>query len=326
MSVDHKQTVIAALDTMRLGELATGERFKAAAYKKAMDGIKRMDKPLTTIEDVKDVDGIGKKIHDKIVEILATGGLKAAERMKERSDVDAMDTLLAVHGIGPVKARALIADGITDIESLRKAASEKPDLLTDAQTLGLKYYEAGIQRIPRAEMVAHEAGLLSLLPNGLTGTIVGSYRRGAANSGDVDMLVTYDPATSEKDAQKLFKGLVSGLDRAYTTDKLAGGAKKWMGYVRVGESTPRRLDLLLTPPEEYAYAILYFTGSDKFNVAFRRHCLDKGYSLNEHTLSVKREGVPVPPPMTTEADIFAFVGLKYILPTERVDGKQIIPV
>ena len=88
----------------------------------------------------------------------------------------------------------------------------------------------------------------------------------------------------------------------------------------------RRLDLLMTPDEEYAYAILYFTGSDRFNVAFRQYALDKGYTLNEHKLTTFREGVSQPPYMKTEKDIFKFLGLRYIEPSKRVDGNQIIPI
>jgi len=190
--------------------------------------------------------------------------------------------------------------------------------------LGLKYYEAGIQRIPRNEMEKHEALLMSVIPAGLTATIVGSYRRGAMNSGDIDMLVTYNDAMTEKAASAFFKGMVAELEsRGYILDKLAGGGKKWMGYVRLtAEGVPRRLDLLLTPPAEYAYAILYFTGSAEFNVAFRRHCLDIGYTLNEHTLT-PTGSKPAPPTMKSEEDIFRFVGLKFVPPMQRVNNKQI---
>jgi DNA polymerase/3'-5' exonuclease PolX len=308
---------------MYTGELSLpGGKFKALAYKKAIDNIRRFDGPVTSAEDIKKVDGVGKKIYDKIVEIVATGGLAAAERMKARTDVSAMDTLLGIHGVGPVKARELIAAGYTSIAELRA----HPEVLNDTQRLGLKHYEAGIQRIPRAEMMAHEAMLLGALPGVLTGTIVGSYRRGAANSGDIDVLLSYNAPGSHF---AVFRDYVAKLaERGYIVDKLVSGDKKWMGYVRLGiDGIPRRLDLLLTPPAEFAYAILYFTGSDKFNIAFRRHCLTRGYSLNEHTMKpVGTAPPPSPPPMTSEADIFAFVGLRYVPPTERVDGAQIVPV
>ena len=227
MSVDFKPAILSALDTMRLGEMATsGGKFKVLAYKKAIESIRRFEGPVTSADQLKSVDGVGKKIYDKIVEILATGHLAAAERMKEHSDVGAMEALLGVHGIGPVKAKDLIKTGITSIAILRAAVAADPSVLNDTQKLGLKYYEAGLERIPRAEMIRHETLLKSLLPAILTGTIVGSYRRGAANSGDIDMLVSYDPSVSEKDAGKAFKNLVTALGGVYTTEKLAGGAKK----------------------------------------------------------------------------------------------------
>ena len=322
-ATDFKNSVISALQTMYTGELSLpGGKFKAMAYKKAIDNIRRFDGPVTSAEDIKKVDGVGKKIYDKIVEIVATGGLAAAERMKARTDVGAMDTLLGIHGVGPVKARELIAAGYTSIAELRA----HPEVLNDTQRLGLKHYEAGIQRIPRAEMMAHEAILLGALPGVLTGTIVGSYRRGAVNSGDIDVLLSYNAPGSHF---AVFRDYVAKLaERGYIVDQLVSGNKKWMGYVRLGiDGIPRRLDLLLTPPAEFAYAILYFTGSDKFNIAFRRHCLTRGYSLNEHTMTpVGTVPPPSPPPMTSEADIFAFVGLRYVPPTERVDGAQIVPV
>ena len=161
------------------------------------------------------------------------------------------------------------------------------------------------------------------------GEVVGSYRRGAPDSGDIDMLITYSGATLAAAAKRLFHEFVDVLDDSgYVLDQLVSGDKKWMGYVaKTPRSKARRLDLMLTPPEEYAYAILYFTGSDKFNVAFRTYAKTKGYTLNEHTMvPVKGSGAPMPPGMKTERDIFAFLGLRYVRPEERVDGAQIVTV
>lgn len=341
---------------MRLGEMASESdkdkaKFKAIAYSKAIASLKRFDGPITAAVQVKELDGIGAKIYKKIEEILATGGLAAAEAMKEKTNVGAVQTLLNVHGIGPVKVKELMTAGIKTVEGLRAAFAADPELLTAAQALGLKHYEAGLLRIPRPEMVEHERVLLAAVtastastasPASLTGVIVGSYRRGAADSGDIDMLVSYGAATAEKDAKKAFAAFVASLGASgYVVDKLSSGPKKWMGYVRLpaaasgGAGGPvvaplvRRLDLLLTPPDEFAYSILYFTGSDKFNVAMRKYVLTLGYSLSEHGLKLADAGRARPMPTTpprTEEEIFAFFGLRFIPPTERVDGRQIVPL
>jgi DNA polymerase/3'-5' exonuclease PolX len=323
-STDYKTLVLEALKTLQIGEKAAGPsgKFKAIAYAKAITSVKGLDGPLTDAKQVKNLDGIGTKIYEKITEIIATGASGAVERMKERTDVDAFSTLLGIHGVGPVKARELLAAGFTTIAALRAAPK---GTLNDTQLMGLKHYEDGLLRIPRGEMETHETVLLGALSGtALTGTIVGSYRRGAADSGDIDMLVTYPVGMTTAAAGKLFKSFVKRItDGGYVVDALASGAKKWLGYVRLGEGYVRRLDLLLTPPEEFAYAILYFTGSDKFNVAMRRFCTEKGFTLNEHRMAALKEGGPVIPPMKTEADIFAFLGLKFVAPTARVDGRQI---
>lgn len=332
MSVDFKPLILSSLDTLRLGEMTAGQKFKSIAYKKAMDAIKRFDGPIHSADQIKNLDGVGKKIHEKIVEIVATGALRAADRMRETTNVGALEMLLNIHGIGPVKAKDLIAKGIRSIADLRAAFASDPTLLNDTQQIGLRYYEDGIQRIPRAEMIVLEEVLLTFLGKDLDGTIVGSYRRGAKDSGDIDMLITYGGGLSEKKAQEAFNAFVEKLtEKGYIIAKLVSGAKKWMGYIRLGaDGVARRLDLLLTPPKEFAYALLYFTGSDRFNVAFRKHCLELGYTLNEHIMKITdkgaEKGVREVPLMASEEDIFTFVGLKFVPPTQRVNGDQIVPL
>ena len=332
--MNHTSSILSALETMRRGELAKGEKtspFKARAYKKVMDQISGLGRPILSYADLTGVTGIGEKIEEKIKEILATGSLASAERVKAEYSIDAVDELLTVHGIGPVKARELVAAGIKSVAALSAAVKAEPSLLNATQKMGLKYNATATLRIPREEMTVHEDVLQAFMPKGLKGVVVGSYRRGAADSGDVDMLLT--PKSSSVDAaHDHFVSFITGLKESeYIIDELVSGDKKWMGYVRVGSASApgkaRRLDLLLTAPAEYAYALLYFTGSDKFNVAFRKYAGDKGYTLNEHTMvPLKGSSAVVPPGMKSEKDIFAFLGLRYVPPEERVDGRQIMSV
>lgn len=326
--MDYSPIIIESLDTMRKGVLAEGgpvAKFKARAYDKVIKEIKALNRPITKYEDVAGIEGIGDKIKEKIEEILATGSLASAQKAKEKYGLNAVDELKTIHGIGDVKAKDLIAAGIKTIAELKEAVKKNPKLLTAAQQLGLKYQEFAELRIPRKEMILHEDILKAYLPNTLEGIIVGSYRRGAADSGDIDILLSY--RGDEAAAIKRFAEYIEKLkENGYILDKLAGGPKKWMGYVRAGANgTPRRLDVLLTPPEEYPYAILYFTGSNKFNVAFRSYVKKLGYTINEHTMSTIGAGL-VPPGIKTEQDIFKFFGLRYVPPEERIDEKQIIPV
>jgi DNA polymerase/3'-5' exonuclease PolX len=84
----------------------------------------------------------------------------------------------------------------------------------------------------------------------------------------------------------------------------------------------RRLDLLLTPISEYYYSILYFTGSQSFNIKMRSKALDMSYSLNEHGLTYignsKPKAPPTLPKINSEKDVFDFLKMDYLKPENRV--------
>jgi len=324
--MDTKEKIIEALDTMRKKAVADKEHFTAVAYKKAITQIKGFDKSITSVDDVKGLPGIGEKIQKKIAEILSTGKLAAAEAAKAAVPLDLYDSLLDVYGIGPAKARTLVEkDKITSIEDLRKKVKDDPKLLNEVQKLGLKYYEDIKLRIPREEMVEHEKIILENIDKKFKAVIVGSYRRGAATSGDIDVLLMLPDSTSEAERNKLFKEAISNYQsKNYIKDILAQGDKKCLAVSQLEGKPARRLDLLMTPEAEFAYAILYFTGSDLFNVAFRSYALSKGYTLNEHTMKPTGDAA-VPPAMKDEKDIFDFLGLEYVEPNMRRGAADVKP-
>ena len=182
---DKKNLIIGELETMEQGDIIRGEKFSALAYRRVINGLRPLE-AIRTIADIEGIKGIGLKIKAKIQEILDTGRLEAAARTRSELKMDLYDQILGVHGIGPVKARELVAAGVTSIEDLRT----KTRLLNDVQVMGLKYYEDILLRIPREEMLAHEKWLKAALPAECQGDIVGSFRRQAETSGDIDMLIT----------------------------------------------------------------------------------------------------------------------------------------
>ena len=344
--MDYKQAILDALEVMRKKSVADKETFKARAYSKVANQIKELPS-VSRYEDVAGVTGIGEKIRDKILEILATGQLAAANRAKGEYHLDATETFLKIYGVGPAKAKEIVDAGIYTIDGLRaefariekvtaenasKKKSDKvkiPKYYNENTVIGLKYYEALVERIPRAEMLQHNAYLRSMMPPEFPFQIeiVGSFRRQAESSGDIDVLIQIPHGFDPGLANLVFKNYIEKLQiTGYINEILAIGEHKCMAICTGVPGKHRRLDLLLTPYHEYAYSILYFTGSDKFNVAFRQHALGRGYSLNEHSMTPIMAGVAVPPIMNSEKDIFAFLGLKYIEPHMRIDGAQIISV
>jgi DNA polymerase beta len=347
--MDYKSLIQKEFDTLRLADLSAGRKFQAIAYSKFLAKLKAVPF-VRSFEDVAEAAGKG-KIAEKVQEIMATGELGAAKRAREETNVEAYEELLAVYGVGPVKARAFIESGIGGVADLRSAVASGQVELTDAQQHGLDNYEDLRERIPRAEMEQHAVVLEDAIDPVLTDiAVVGSYRRGAESSGDIDVLLTMPSSLDAEDIAIQFTDYIDRLIvSGYITAILARGVTKCLAICQLPDvdgspSRARRLDLLMIPRHEYAYSLLYFTGSDQFNVAMRRWALEKGYTMNEHGLTLldptdhrfpkgaagehcmrpTKEDLPEPPFMAKEQDIFRFLGLKFVLPTERKDAGQIV--
>lgn len=323
--MDYRQTIIDSLTTLKKRELANKAPFKARAYQTVIQQLEQMTEPVTYMKQITDLKGMGEKIREKIEEIIKTGELQSAIRAVEIYSLHAHDELQGVYGIGPSKAKELIEEGITSVALLRTAIHKNPSLLNDKQQIGLTYYEDLLERIPREEMKEHEDYLLRESP--LSAELVGSYRRGLLNSGDIDVLLRVPPHQTPKDTKNQFYQFVQKMiDSNYIEQILALGEHKCMAICRLTSNhKARRLDLLVTPDEEYSFSLLYFTGSDRFNVAFRQHALSKGYTLNEHRLqriAPFLEDDPVPY-MRTEHDIFHFIGLLYTEPSQRLNATSL---
>jgi DNA polymerase beta len=319
--MDYKPLIIEALTVLRKRDLAEKQPFKARAYQTVISQLQQITDPITSFEQLQHLKGLGDAIQKKIQEIMATGQLQSAERAKEKYPIEALSAFQNIYGVGPAKARELTDKGLRTIDELRANVQRNPSLLNDKQRIGLAYYEPLLQRIPRDEMDEHKDILEHYLP--FHSEIVGSYRRGATSSGDIDVLLRMPQGMLPAQGKQQLAQIVQHLTEVkYIVEVLALGEHKCMAICKRDEtSTPRRLDLLMVPEEQYAYGLLYFTGSDRFNVAFRQHCLQMGYTLNEKALTPLEEKQV--PPMATEKDIFTFLSLQYVAPQDRIDEKQI---
>jgi DNA polymerase beta len=321
--MDKKKQILDILNVLRQKATAEADKFRILAYSRAIKAIEKLP-AVTSLDDLTGVPGVGSGVKDRVAELFETGHLLEADEAKEDYSLDAYNVLQEVHGIGPAKARDLITKhGIKTIANLQEATLKNPDLLTHAQMVGLVYLDSLKQRIPRAEMKKHEAYVRRQLPKEFEMVVVGSYRRGLPDSGDFDVMIT-SRTFSELDAETHFQQFIDLLtDKNYLQEEFARGDHKFMGVCKLPSPTYkgkyRHVDLLLCKPEEYWYTILYFTGSDVFNVSMRRHALMKGYSLSEHGLKRVRDGVPAPPVMNSEKDIFDFLGLEYVKPLDRIN-------
>ena len=307
--------------------LKQGEPFRARAYQKAQETIMNYQDDIIDPNQLKGLPGIGSTIMDKLNEYVQTGTLRVLEREK----TNPINILGEIYGVGPKKAQELVNSGIKNIDDLR---SRQNELLNDIQKVGLRYHEQIQERIPRSEIEEFEDIFKGIFANVAKGSpdakfeIVGSYRRGAQTSGDIDVIITGNTGA-------VYKGFVDELLKTrIILEVLSRGPSKTLviaklpGLIEGKERVARRVDFLYAPPDEFAFAILYFTGSKIFNTVMRQYGLDKGYTFNEHgiyKLENKKKGEKVAREFKTEKDIFDFLGLEFKTPIERRDGRAVIP-
>ena len=129
MTTDYKETIIDSLEVLRKRDVADKAVHSARAYAKVITQLKNYNGTITEYDDVKNITGIGAKMEKKIKEILETGSLAAAEKARELYNIDALDALQKIYGVGPAKSTELVKSGIISISQLRDEVKSNPKLL-----------------------------------------------------------------------------------------------------------------------------------------------------------------------------------------------------
>ena len=296
-------------------ERINNEPFKVKAYEKVIEAIELLDKDIETLEDIKSIKGVGKKIEDKLIEFLNTGNITEVDNAQNDPRYILGNKLKSIYGVGPAKINDLMTK-IKDFDELK----EHPELLNEKQKIGLKYYDDMNLRIPIIEGRKHFKIVDKILKgldknNDIEFEFVGSYRRKNKDMGDIDILIKNKQGLILKDIIKQLEG--SG----YIIEKLALGNNKFMGLCRLLPELPaRRIDILIADPSHYYFALLYFTGSYSFNIHMRKIALKKGLSLSEYgfkDISNSKNMIDTSDIIHSEEDIFKYLDMPYVEPSKR---------
>ncbi|XP_052568301.1 DNA polymerase lambda isoform X4 [Peromyscus californicus insignis] len=280
----------------------------------------------TPAQEACSIPGIGKRMAEKVLEILESGHLRKLDHISD--SVPVLELFSNIWGAGTKTAQMWYHQGFRNLEDIRSLSS-----LTAQQAIGLKHYDDFLDRMPREEAAEIEQTVrlaAQAFNPGLLCVACGSYRRGKVTCGDVDVLITHPDGRSH---QGIFSRLLDSLrQQGFLTDDLVsqeenGQQQKYLGVCRLPGpgQRHRRLDIIVVPYSEFACALLYFTGSAHFNRSMRALAKTKGMSLSEHALSAavvrNSQGVKVGPgrvlPTPTEKDVFRLLGLPYREPAER---------
>lgn len=348
----NQQLADALAEIAKLMELLGENKFKVIAHDKAARIIESYSTDMAVLVGGKDdhkaahkrlteIDGIGPKIADKIIEFVHSGSI--AELTELRGQVPkGLLPLMQIPGLGPKTLQTLWKEGcVTDLASLKKCIDSgvaatlprmgEKSVAKIKESLALA--EQATVRFPMGLAMPVAEEIIAAL-GGMKGVIqiayAGSMRRGKETVGDIDILVSTKDTAAAAAVGETFRKL-PGVQTVLSAGETRSSVRYHVRH-RDDRSTSLddhmqwpaiQVDLKLIPEESWGAAMYYFTGSKDHNVAVRARAQEKGWTLNDyglyhddgqaapHTRGVK--GIA----SKTEQEIFKAMGLTYVPPEIR---------
>ncbi|KAL2631257.1 hypothetical protein R1flu_015943 [Riccia fluitans] len=265
-----------------------GDEWRSFTYRKVANKLDKLPYKVSNADELKSIQGIGKSMITKVKEILSTGQLQKLVNLKANTQVQIMQLFASVWGIGPKVARRLYQAGHRSLIDVSGDSA-----LSSMARIGLKYHHDISQRIPQAEVAAAGAFVRDILENlcpGAVMTVGGSYRRGHATCGDIDLLITHPDGHSHNGLLGRLLSILQELEFLvpFSSSSAESSTHKVDTYMGICKHPQyphyRRIDFKFYPKECYAFALVYFTGNDVLNRRIRYLARTKGYKLSDQGL------------------------------------------
>lgn len=311
--LDNRAIARVLLEIAMLLELKGENPFKIRAYRNGADVLANTAEAAAALDEagLRAWPGIGKDLSVRIREIATTGDCGVRQDLLKEFPASLLE-VMRLQGVGPKTVAMLYRGlGIKSLDDL--AAAAKSGRIRGLKGMGAKKEElilraieerqrhAGRHRLDRATEVA-EALVAYLTQHAPTASIgmVGSVRRGAETSGDLDILATGAD-----------RSLADAFVAYPTVERVLGhGDTKASVLLRGGFQA----DLRIVRPGQRGAAMQYFTGSKAHNIALRDRALERGWKLNEYGLF---DATDTSLAGDTEESIYEALGLAWIAPELR---------
>jgi len=245
-------------------------------------------------------------------------------------------SLETIYGIGKAKAR-IITNANNEIQSVEDilkndtyknqkcAIVKKPCLLQQSSLDYLEYYEDLQKPIPKTDINHFKTELENRLDKDTKFEMMGSYRRGKDQSGDIDVMFIDNATTRSRfpDKQYLQTILQRLHDKFLVWITLSSGSDNWKGIIKLTEnSQAMRVDFFVTTRLAYPFAAIAHTGDADYNKKIRSIAKSKGFVLNHKGLrkiDTKDEDTHyIQTEFPTEESVFTYLGVKYKEPEKRI--------
>jgi DNA polymerase (family X) len=297
--------------------------FRVLAYRKAATRIRETAGNVAELAlngRAKDLQGIGKTIEEKIVQVVEDGEMHALTKRKKIIPPEVV-TFMRLPGLGPKTAARIWKElGVTTVEELKRAAEQEQ--LRTLTGLGAKTEERILKALAEEKAEPSDRRLLgdglgallavvSVLrehPAAVEVSEAGSARRRKETFRDLDIIATAsDPAALIDYFTKL----------KWVIEVVAKGPTK----ATVLSNEGLRFDLRVVPPESYGNLLQHFTGSMHHNLALRERAVRDGLSVSEYSITVVESGEELK--YADEAAVYERLGYEFIPPELRENAGEL---
>ena len=306
-------------------ELKGENPFKIRAYRTGAETVMQYSGDIVEKakeDDLKGIKGIGEALQQKLHELASTGKLEYWENLRSEFP-ETIFELFDIQGVGPKKVKALYEElDIDSIAALKEACEagkvaslsgfgkKSEEKILEA----IQFRETNADRFRLGDVAEPAHRILEALqshPDCLRAEVGGSFRRGKETVHDLDFLV------ATRNPQALMDFFV---EQEEVVDVIAHGKTKSSVRLEGG----LQCDLRAVRTDEWACALMYFTGSKEHNVEIRGRANSRGYTLNEYRLAPK-DGSDAEEPLTfaDERALYDFLGLDYIEPELRENSGEV---
>ncbi|HUZ99325.1 MAG TPA: DNA polymerase/3'-5' exonuclease PolX [Gaiellaceae bacterium] len=299
-------------------ELEGAESFRVLAYRRAATRMRETSASVAQLAlagRAKELQGIGKTIEEKIVQIVETGDIEALAKRRKLVPPDVI-AFMHLPGLGPKTAARIWRElDVTTLAGLKEAA--ETERLRTLTGLGPKSEEKILKALAfQAQnpddgrkllgdgLPAVQAAVAELREHRAAVAVseAGSVRRRKETFRDLDIIAT---ATEPAELTAYFTQL------PWVIEVAAHGDTKATVVSRQG----LRFDLRVVPPESFGNLLQHFTGSKDHNVAMREAAVKRGFSISEYGVTTVETGDVF---ATEDEDaLYEFLGYQPIPPELR---------
>lgn len=216
-----------------------------------------------------------------------------------------------IYGIGEKTAHELArrAPHVKSLAQARAWLATQPGLHADTRA-DLQYNPH--REIPRRVLQALDAKFARV--HGWKIVLAGSYRRGREISHDLDIVISRGRRTG--DTTMLWQNVASAAGVA-AHEPFAAGTDKLVCVIDVKLEKIWRVktDVFFCAPQEFAFMLLYATGSKNWNIIMRQRAQKLHMRLNQNSLTVLDTNARLA--ARSEREIFKHLGMQYRTPVQR---------